>query len=63
MFQCAFVANPENEEISLAAVRPEAETGELGVVRELLVRARTVADSELVRIRLIRYQSLLLTHV
>jgi pre-mRNA-processing factor 6 len=42
----AFVANPESEQIWLAAVKLEAENGELGVARELLVRARTVADTE-----------------
>ena len=42
----AFVANPESEAIWLAAVKLEAENGELGVARELLVRARTVADTE-----------------
>jgi len=40
------VANPESEAIWLAAVKLEAENGELGVARELLVRARTVADTE-----------------
>jgi hypothetical protein len=45
----AFVANPESEQIWLAAVKLEAENGELGVARELLVRARTVADTERVR--------------
>ena len=42
----AFVANPESEEIWLAAVKLEAKNGELGVARELLVRTRTVADTE-----------------
>jgi pre-mRNA-processing factor 6 len=42
----AFIANPESEHIWLAAVKLEAENGELGVARELLVRARTVADTE-----------------
>ncbi|KIP06848.1 hypothetical protein PHLGIDRAFT_72114 [Phlebiopsis gigantea 11061_1 CR5-6] len=42
----AFVANPESEQIWLAAVKLEAENGELGVARELLVRARTVADTQ-----------------
>jgi pre-mRNA-processing factor 6 len=46
----AFVANPESEQIWLAAVKLEAEDGELGVAKELLVRARTVADTERVRI-------------
>lgn len=45
----AFVANPESEQIWLAAVKLEAENGELGVARELLVRARTVADTQRVR--------------
>ncbi|TFK38187.1 PRP1 splicing factor, N-terminal-domain-containing protein [Crucibulum laeve] len=42
----AFVANPESEKIWLAAVKLEAENGELMVARELLIRARTVADTE-----------------
>ncbi|KDQ20970.1 hypothetical protein BOTBODRAFT_100573 [Botryobasidium botryosum FD-172 SS1] len=42
----AFVANPESEQIWLAAVKLEAENGELGVAKELLGRARTVADTE-----------------
>jgi len=42
----AFVANPESEQIWLAAVKLEAENGELGVARELLIRARTVADTQ-----------------
>ena len=42
----SFVANPESEQIWLAAVKLEAENGELGVARELLVRARTVADTQ-----------------
>ncbi|KAF9222809.1 hypothetical protein BS17DRAFT_796304 [Gyrodon lividus] len=42
----AFVANPEREHIPLAALKLEAENGELGVARDLLVRARTVADTE-----------------
>ncbi|KAF4618007.1 hypothetical protein D9613_012849 [Agrocybe pediades] len=42
-----FVANPENEQIWLAAVKLEAENGEFGVARELLIRARTVADKDL----------------
>jgi len=42
----AFIANPESEQIWLAAVKLEAENGELGVARELLIRARTVADTE-----------------
>lgn len=42
----AFVANPESEAIWLAAVKLEAENGEQSVARELLIRARTVADTE-----------------
>jgi pre-mRNA-processing factor 6 len=49
----AFVRNLESEQIWLAAVKLEAENGELGVARELLVRARTVADTERVIISII----------
>ncbi|KAG1772194.1 hypothetical protein EV702DRAFT_1246578 [Suillus placidus] len=42
----AFIANPESEQIWLAAVKLEAENGELGIATELLVRAQTVADTE-----------------
>lgn len=42
----AFVANPDSEKIWLAAVKLEAENGEFAVARELLTRARTVADTE-----------------
>ena len=49
----AFVKNSESEQIWLAAVKLEAENGELAVARELLVRARTVADTERVRLGLI----------
>jgi pre-mRNA-processing factor 6 len=42
----AFVANPESEQIWLAAVKLEAENGETDAARELLVRARTVADTD-----------------
>lgn len=49
----AFIANPESEQIWLAAVKLEAENGELGVARELLIRARTVADTERVSHRFI----------
>ena len=38
----AFVANPESEQIWLAAVKLETKNGELGVADELLVRARRV---------------------
>jgi pre-mRNA-processing factor 6 len=46
----AFVAIPESEQIWLAAVKLEAENGELGVAKELLVRARMIAGTERVRI-------------
>ena len=42
----AFVANPESEQIWLAAVKLEAENDELQVARELLARARKVAGTE-----------------
>ena len=37
----SFIANPESEQIWLAAVKLEAENGEFGVASELLIRART----------------------
>jgi hypothetical protein len=46
----AFDTNPESEQIWLAAVKLEAENGELGVARELLGRARSVADTERVSV-------------
>ena len=46
VLELAFVANPESEQIWLAAVKLEAENGELNVARELLIRARTKADTE-----------------
>jgi pre-mRNA-processing factor 6 len=42
----AFDANPESEQIWLAAVKIEAENKEYQAARDLLVRARTVADTE-----------------
>lgn len=42
----AFVANSESEQIWLAAVKLEAENGEVEAARELLARARTVADTD-----------------
>lgn len=56
----AFVANPESEQIWLAAVKLEAENGELGVARELLVRARTVADTQ--RVRAVHHSNSLIGH-
>jgi pre-mRNA-processing factor 6 len=46
LLERAFVANPESEQIWLAAVKLEAENGEYAVARELLIRARQVADTE-----------------
>ena len=43
----AFVANPENEQIWLAAVKFETKNGELPVADEPLVRARTVRRGSL----------------
>lgn len=42
----AFIANLESESIWRAAVKFEAENGELKGESELLIRARTVADTE-----------------
>lgn len=42
----AFVVNPDSEQIWLAAVKLEAENGEFDVARELLTRARKVADTQ-----------------
>ncbi|KAF5352069.1 hypothetical protein D9758_009441 [Tetrapyrgos nigripes] len=42
----AFDANKESEKIWLAAVKLEAENDQLEVARELLIRARTIADTE-----------------
>lgn len=42
----AFDANPESEQIWLAAVKIEAENGEFVAARDLLCRARQVADTE-----------------
>jgi pre-mRNA-processing factor 6 len=44
--ELTFVANPESEQIWLAAVKLEAENGELKVAREPLIRARTVANTQ-----------------
>jgi pre-mRNA-processing factor 6 len=46
----AFVANKESEAIWLAAVKLEAENGELAAAAMLLERARSVADTQRVRI-------------
>ncbi|RDB22099.1 Pre-mRNA-processing factor 6 [Hypsizygus marmoreus] len=42
----AFVANPGSEEMWLAAVKLETENGEHDIARTLLVRARTLANTE-----------------
>lgn len=42
----AFDANPESEQIWLAAVKLDTESGEVEVARELLARARSVANTE-----------------
>lgn len=42
----AFEANPESEGIWLAAVKLEAENGELDAARKLMARAREVAGTE-----------------
>ena len=46
----AFNENAESEQIWLAAVKLEAENGEVGAARELLTRARQVAKTSRVRI-------------
>ena len=50
MLERAFVRNSESEQIWLAAVKLEAENGELAVARELLVRAQTIADTRAERV-------------
>ena len=42
----AFEANPDSEKIWLAAVKLEAENGELDVARMLLTRAREKSNTE-----------------
>lgn len=46
VLEMALIANPESEQIWLAAVKLGAESGELSVARELLVCARTIADTK-----------------
>ena len=46
VLKSTFMKNSESEQIWLVAINLEAENGELGVSLELLVRARTVADTE-----------------
>lgn len=48
----AFKANPESEQIWLAAVKLEAENGEWDIVRVLLERARKASDTERVSCKL-----------
>lgn len=45
----AFAANPESEGIWLAAIKLEAENGQIDAARKLMQRARDVAGSERVR--------------
>lgn len=48
----AFDANPESEGIWLAAIKLEAENGEITAARQLMERARTVAATERVSLSL-----------
>jgi pre-mRNA-processing factor 6 len=52
----AFVANKESEAIWLAAVKLEAENGELAAAPMLLERARSVADTQRVRVRFLPWR-------
>ena len=45
----AFEANPDSEGIWLAAVKLEAENGEIAAAKELMQRARDVSGTERVR--------------
>lgn len=45
----AFTANPESESIWLAAIKLEAENGQIQAARQLMERARAVAATERVR--------------
>lgn len=46
VLEAAFDANPESEQIWLAAFKFEAQNGQWGVARQLLERARSVANTE-----------------
>jgi pre-mRNA-processing factor 6 len=48
----AFDANPESEGIWLAAIKLEAENGEIAAARQLMERARAVAATERVSLSL-----------
>ena len=45
----AFAANPESDGSWLAAIKLEAENGQIEAARQLMTRARDVAGSERVR--------------
>ena len=46
VLEAAFDANPESEQIWLAAFKFEAQNGQWGVARQLLERARSIANTE-----------------
>jgi len=48
----AFKANPESEQIWLAASKLEAENGQLEAARKLLTHARQIANTDRVRLKL-----------
>jgi pre-mRNA-processing factor 6 len=60
MLERVFVANPESEQIWLAAVKLEAENAKLEVARELFICARTVADTQRVSL-FVTFMLILLT--
>lgn len=47
--EAAFDANPESEQIWLAAFKFEAQNGQWTVARQLLEKARSIANTERVR--------------
>lgn len=49
VLEAAFDANPESEQIWLAAFKFESQNDQWGVARQLLERARSVANTERVR--------------
>jgi pre-mRNA-processing factor 6 len=49
LLEAAFEANPESEQIWIAAFKFEAQNGRWAVARQLLERARSVANTERVR--------------
>jgi pre-mRNA-processing factor 6 len=50
VLEAAFDANPESEQIWLAAFKFEGQNGKWAVARQLLERARSVANTERVRL-------------